>query len=83
MATTRTEIRGWLHEAKKAGATHMLVVCDTFDYEDYPVSVMPGESVQKMHDEYRDKPMSRVMEVYSMSRDLEEQLAEGRAFHFD
>jgi hypothetical protein len=30
MATTRDDIRAWLKRAPE-GATHMLVVCDTFD----------------------------------------------------
>jgi len=47
MAVTKGEIRTWLLEAKKEGATHVIVVCDTFDYDDYPVKVMPGEDAKK------------------------------------
>jgi len=45
MATTRQDIRDWLATAKRDGATHLIVACDTFDHEDYPVVVLPGENV--------------------------------------
>jgi hypothetical protein len=62
----------------------MIVACDTFDYEDFPVNVMPGEDPKKKAAEY-DNPnkMLRLMEVYSLSRDIEEQLRERRAFHYN
>lgn len=73
-------IRDWLKEAKEKGATHMLVVVDTFDYEDYPVYVMPGQNYQEIYDDH-NKNMQRVMEVYNLSTDVEEQLAEKIAHH--
>ncbi len=90
--TTVHEIRGWLTrdlesylggDTKKEDITHMIVVCDTFDYSDYPVYVTRNEDVRKVYNEHNGKNMQRVMEVYSYGRDLEEQLNERRAFHFD
>jgi len=43
MGTTREQIRGWLERGVVAdGATHMVVACDTFDWEDYLVYMSPG-----------------------------------------
>ena len=40
MAATYEEIKGWLDEGRKRkDITHMIVVCDTWDHEDYPVYV--------------------------------------------
>lgn len=83
MGTTREEIREWLERGKAEGATHMIVVCDTFDHEDYPVFVKKGEDVRKVHAEYNGQNMQRVMEVYSYAKDLEEQLAAPRVHNFD
>lgn len=93
MATTQFEIRGWLKRGKKFGATHVIVVCDTYDWEDYPVYVfkdaVPKDayghvgSARKIYEEFSGKGMQKVMEVYSLNRDIESQLAEHRAFHFD
>lgn len=83
MVTTRNCIREWLNEARKKGASHLIVVCDTFDYEDSPVYVLPQEDVSEEFKKYDGKNMQKVMEVYSLRRDIEEQLSEHRAFHFD
>lgn len=83
MVTTRETIRGWLEEGIRQGATHMIVVCDTFDYEDYPSYVMPGEDVREEASTYDGKNMQRIMEVYSFSQDIEAQLRQHRAFNYD
>lgn len=82
MATTREEIRNWIKRGKKEKATHMLVVVDTFDYEDYPVFVKVGENVYTKEHEYNQSPMQRVMEVYNLSKDIEPQLAQDRSFNY-
>ena len=83
MATSKEKIRRWFLEGKKKSATHMIVVCDTFDYEDFPVFVMPNENVRQKYEEYDKKDMQKVMEVYSLKESMEDQLREHRAFHFD
>jgi hypothetical protein len=77
MAATRNDIAGWLARGKSLGATHCIVVCDTFDHDDYPVFVKPGESAQEKLTLYNGKEMQRVMEVYDLTKDLEEQLKPG------
>ena len=83
MAATREDIVRWLTRGKKERATHMIVVCDTYDWEDYPVYVSRNEKVREVYREYNGKSMQTVMEVYSLKKDLESQLNEHRAFHFD
>lgn len=75
--TSKTEIRRWLKAGQKKGATHMLVVCDTFDWEDYPVYVMPHHDVQKTRERYERVSMQKV-ECYSFALDIEAQLGEHR-----
>ncbi len=82
MATSRDEIREWLARAQKANATHMIVVCDTYDHEDYPIDVMPGQDVRQIYNQYNGPDMQRVMEIYNLSMDLEAQLLETRARNF-
>ena len=84
MATTKEDISQWFDEGVKKGATHMLVVTDTFDYEDYPKYVMSGEDPRARYKEYLDgtHSMQTVMEVYCLKQDVitkESQLAEKRA----
>lgn len=79
MATTIEDLKRWYESAKEEGATHLIVVCDTFDHEDFPVSVMPGEDVHKEVTKRQDaEHMSRVMEVYCLKKPFDKQKANGR-----
>ncbi len=82
MAATRQDIRQWLKEAPKK-ATHMAVVCDTFDWEDYPVYVEKGEDAREKLLRYeKGENMQTLMEVYNLSMDLEKQMNEHRAKNY-
>ena len=70
MSTTQSEIREWLQDGKKQNASHMLVVCDTFDYHDYPVYVNENEDINEIYQKYNNTNMQKVMEVYNLSMNL-------------
>lgn len=84
MGTTKEDIKGWFKSGKEEGHTHMLVVCDSFDYEDYPVYVDSKEDAEKKHAAYvkGEHSMQRVMEVYNLSKDMNKQLNQHRVFEF-
>lgn len=77
MAANKEDIRRWLKSADEK-TTHMLVVCDTYDWEDYPVYLREGEDINIAINNHSGN-MQRIMEVYNMSMDIEAQLNEGRA----
>jgi hypothetical protein len=80
--TTQDDIRGWLQRGKDKGATHVLVVCDTFDWSDYPVFVMPGENLREKADKNNGPNMTKLMEVYKLDMDWNEQLNQVRSFNY-
>jgi hypothetical protein len=80
--TTPNEILQWFEEGVARGATHMVVVCDTFDHEDYPVFVEPGQDAREVAAQYDGKNMQRLMEVYDLTGDKHVQLAEPRVFNY-
>jgi hypothetical protein len=80
MAASKPEIDGWFDEGVKKGATHMIVVCDDFDYDDYPKYVMPGEDVREKSTNLGN--MQRLMEVYNLSMDKAAQMAQRRVFNY-
>lgn len=82
MRTTREEILSWIESAQTNKATHLIIVCDTFEYEDYPVEVKAEEKVMEVYAKYDGKDMQRVMEVYDLSMDIPTQLAQPRARNF-
>lgn len=65
MATTAEDIKRWWKSAKKAKAKYMVVVCDSFDYEDYHVECMTAEEARRVV--AHPGEMQHVMEVYDMS----------------
>jgi hypothetical protein len=84
MVTLVKNISGWFDTGVARGASHMLIVCDTFDQNDYPFYVQPGEDPQEKEIEFNRNEMTIVMECYVLdpSRKLA-QLIEDRAFHYD
>lgn len=81
-AATLHELRGWF-DAAPEGATHMIVVCDEFSWEDHPVYVFPGEDVRQREKEERGKPLATVMEVYLLAYSFYKQAALKRAFIYE
>ena len=63
--TTKKEIQRWINTGRKKGAAYIISVCDCFDYEDYPVYVMPNENLEEIKAEYR-KDMQRINEIIKL-----------------
>lgn len=82
MAATVNRISEWFDRGIGLKATHMIVVCDTFDHEDYPVFVKKEENVHEKESEYDEKDMQIIMEVYDLSMSKGKQLDEVRARHY-
>lgn len=80
MSATKEDIRSWLKEGIEKGATHVIIALDTWDYENYPVYVYSGESVQVKVDSYKTKE-DRIDEVYNLSMDIQEQLNQRRVWN--
>lgn len=82
MGTSKEDIKEWIQRGIDQGATHMIVVCDTFDWDDYPVYVMPEEDARKKYAGYNGANMQKVMEVYNLKKDIDIQLNQHRTFEF-
>lgn len=78
--TTKLDLRAWFERGKRQGANYMIVVCDSYDWEDYPSYVMPEENIHDKISYYRHSPMQRIMEIYDLAQDRDEQLNEFRTF---
>ncbi len=82
MSTTPQVLSDWFDEGVRQSATHMIVVCDTFDHGDFPVYVKPDEDAHEKTEKERNGSMQRVVEVYDLRADKVAQMAEDRAFNF-
>jgi hypothetical protein len=75
MAATYQDVAAWFDRGVKNNATHLIVVCDTFDWDDYPVYVDESEDFYSVYDKYSGgQNMQRIMEVYDLKADKAEQL---------
>ena len=82
MGTSRADIEQWFDEGVARGYAFMLVVTDTFDYEDYPIYAKSVEDVHEKFQQYQNlEKMSKVTEVYDLRSDKGMQLNERRAWH--
>lgn len=80
MSSNKQQIREWIERGVAHGCTHMLVVCDTFSHEDYPVYVTPDQICQIVYEDYNGQNMQAVVEIYDLQDDIEAQLQESRAW---
>jgi hypothetical protein len=81
MVASKEDIKRFFKRFNKNIHSHMLVVCDTYDYDDYPVFVLKTENVLKLIGKYNEKSMQKVIEVYSGDIDFEKQLHEERSWN--
>lgn len=82
MAAAIDTIRDWFDEGVQAGAQYMLVVTDTFSYEDFPVYASGPAEVIAKYRQYVEGAgsLTRVMEIYDLAKDKWAQLASVRAW---
>ena len=81
---SKEEIKRLLMNGNTKEYSHMIIFCDTFDYEDYAVYVKYDQDVENVIKEERKLGnMIKVMEVYNYNLDLEMQLNEYRANHIE
>lgn len=80
MGTSKETIRDWFKDGvkDKQRPRYMIVLCDTFDHDDYPTYQKTEEQARALMKSPGD--MQRVMEVYDLQADMEKQLAMQRCF---
>ncbi len=81
MAVTKEDIRLWLERGIKDKATHVIVVVDTFSYDDYPVFVLESENIRDAIKRYDNVNMQRIIEIYNLHKNIEKQLNERRSYN--
>lgn len=67
MAASYEDVEGWKETAKEMGATHIISVCDTFDYDDYPIYVMPEEDISARARGITMESMQRINEIIEVN----------------
>lgn len=63
MAATREDVNRWIKYAKENKHKFIISVCDTFDYEDYPVYCNSVQEVREALPHYTFLNMQKVNEI--------------------
>ena len=79
--TTKQDIRNWFNLGHRAGASHLLIVLDEFSYDEFPMYAVDAGYLESLLKEYEKKDMYRVLEIYNLHLDREEQLASERCWN--
>ena len=77
--TTKKDISRWFDEGVNNKYAFMLIICDTFDYEDYPVYTNSAADCMQRYKNPGE--MQRIMEVYNLSDDKNSQLNKRRCIN--
>lgn len=81
--TSQADLSRWFDEGVARGATHMIVVCDTYDWTDYPVYVSGGDP-QIVFNANNGPNMTKAMECYALWKPKDAQIKTlGRIRDFD
>jgi len=75
--TTKAMLEEWFDNGITQKATHMIVVCDTFSHENYPVYVKEDEDCREQAKRYDGVNMQRLLEVYDLRKSKESQFEAG------
>ncbi len=65
-----SDLDKWVAEAVENGSSHIIVVCDTFEYDDYPVYVKAGEDLREARFKYDGRNMQMVETCREYSRSV-------------
>lgn len=80
MPATKQDISQWFGRAVELDSTHMLVVCDTYEWEDYPVYVSSDEDINAAISQYSEN-LQKVMEMYNCNLPRQPQLDKPRTWN--
>ncbi len=73
--TTKGDIAEWFEQGVKIKAIYLFVVCDTYDWEDFPAYAGDREEAnKKLHEYSGGKNMVKLMEIYDLRQDMTKQL---------
>lgn len=77
MAATRKDVDEWIHQAKKQKCSYIISVCDTYDWDDYPVYCKDREEVVEESANYNRVNMQKINEIIRINDDgtVEENLS--------
>lgn len=67
MTDTYNDVQRWIKTGKSLKATHLIVICDTFSYEDYPIYAHGEKDCKAKAKSHNGPNMQSVHEIINLS----------------
>ena len=71
MAASRADVDRWIETAKEEEMKYIISVCDTWDYDDYPVYCQNVKELDEKYPEFDGVNMQRINEIIFINDDGE------------
>jgi hypothetical protein len=71
MAATKQDVDNWIKRAKSEGYKYIISVCDTWDYDDYPVFCKDELEMEKEKIKHNNVNMQRINEIIKIDNDID------------
>lgn len=80
---TKSDLISWFKIGVESKENHMIVLCDQIEWYDFPRYTSGLEEFKREFKKY-SKPQSaiKIIEVYDLNINMDEQMKEYRAFHY-
>lgn len=83
MAASYETLANWFDRGIEQEATHMIIVVDEFDYNDYAMyHTGTAEEIKRKVEIINQQNMQRVMGVYNLAKDKKEQFDQHRCWEY-
>ena len=69
MAANRADVDLWINTARKRGCKYIISMCDTFDYDDYPVYCKDVNDLIMTYERHAGINMQNVNEIIMINDD--------------
>jgi hypothetical protein len=69
MTATRDDVNRWIDTAKSKGCKFIISVCDTFDWDDFPVYIKDLNELILKVDNYNGTNMQTINEIIRINDD--------------
>ena len=82
MAATRQDIDGWFERGKADKQQFLIIACDTYDWDDYPIFCSNAKEFAEKYASHNEVNMQTIMEVYDLTKDKVFQMNQNRCYSY-
>lgn len=71
MTASKEDVNGWINAAKESNKRYIISVCDTFEWDDYPIFCDDRDNLVKRIPEFHNTNLQKINEIIEIVPDKE------------